>query len=746
MTTTGRYNYPNEAGVRRVIYSMRLLRLVVSNFMIFGDADVDLSSNGLTSIVGEHASDKRRSNGSGKSAFLEAIRFALFDQTRGKSKQGVIRDGCKACSVELTFEHGTGRQFRVKRSRTSTGLSTAHLWIDGKNAGNKVRVVNGVIASQLGLDADLFDLIYFFKQGDQFGFAEANPSDRKSILSKVFKMRQMEQCADKAKEYKRECSDQSSRLWGMQHSAKEELDGSPSHDDLRNNSLDASAALANIQQLKEARRESLDELKSSSDEARYFQSYFAALSGGGDNKMATMKMAIVDLDKLRKQKSRKLVQLNDLASSSRDTYEKLSELTVKPTGDIEDMKVDRARLNDDLKVFTAKLISAKADLSSCTSRINAMTGQQDCCPTCGHDIDATSFSEIVSSLRDTSESLVDFVRDLERNIDVIESNIGVAIRGIKEHEQYVFTILASESAMSNVQVHEDRLHECNIDIDKIDSDRKSIVSELYRLSKSDISDYASLAHTFAENTSSLAMRCIVEASDSLGTKLTELSVASNTADIQLRDNVCRQQKLAEYVADTEAADKDLLVATALSDAFGKDGIQALVIENALGAIEQFANEMLQQMQTKFVVEMKTQRQTKAGDDKESLDIIIYDGVGVRPFESYSGGERTLINIALRLSLSKAISSLHGVSMGCLFMDEVFGALDEVNREEVVKILSFLSRSFTQTFVVSHTDQVKDVIDSSVVIRRYDDWSDIRIPDVRRKETSSSSSQEPTVAT
>ena len=85
-------------------------------------------------------------------------------------------------------------------------------------------------------------------------------------------------------------------------------------------------------------------------------------------------------------------------------------------------------------------------------------------------------------------------------------------------------------------------------------------------------------------------------------------------------------------------------------------------------------------------------------------------------------------------------------MGCLFMDEVFGALDEVNREEVVKILSFLSRSFTQTFVVSHTDQVKDVIDSSVVIRRYDDWSDIRIPDVRRKETSSSASQEPTVAT
>jgi len=69
---------------------------------------------------------------------------------------------------------------------------------------------------------------------------------------------------------------------------------------------------------------------------------------------------------------------------------------------------------------------------------------------------------------------------------------------------------------------------------------------------------------------------------------------------------------------------------------------------------------------------------------------------------------------------------------------VFGALDEVNREEVVKVLSFLSRSFAQVLVVSHTDQVKDVIDSGIVIRRYDDWSDIRKTDARGKEASSSS--------
>tara|TARA_Y100001972_G_C7619247_1_gene310524 strand:+ start:83 stop:616 length:534 start_codon:yes stop_codon:yes gene_type:complete len=177
----------------------------------------------------------------------------------------------------------------------------------------------------------------------------------------------------------------------------------------------------------------------------------------------------------------------------------------------------------------------------------------------------------------------------------------------------------------------------------------------------------------------------------------------------------------------------------LTEAFGKDGIQALIIENALGAIEKFANDMLDHMQTRFVIELKTQKQTKSGEDKESLDILIYDGSGMRPFESYSGGERTLINLAIRLALSKAISALHGVSMQSLFMDEVFGALDEVNREEVVKVLSFLSRSFSQVLVVSHTDQVKDVIDSGIVIRRYDGWSEVTKTDGRGKEPTSSSS-------
>jgi exonuclease SbcC len=706
--------------------------------MIFGECDVDLSSNGLTSIIGEHVSDRRRSNGSGKSAFLEAIRFALFDQTRGKSKQGVIRDGCSSCSVDLTFEHGSGRTFRVHRSRNASGVSKAQLWIDGKNAGDKVRIVNSVIASQLGVDADLFDLIYFFKQGDQFGFAEANPSDRKSILSKVFKMRHLEQCADRTREYKRECQDQSSKLWGMQHSTREMIDSQPSYEDLLNQSLDASADLANVQQLKIAKQQALQDLRCSADEARQYQSYFAALSGGSENKIIAMKIAIDDLDKLRSDKEEKLLKLAESASVSRDNYEKLSERAAKPTGDIEDLKVSRNGLSNDLKVFTAKLIAAKADKESCATKLRLMTGQAEC-PTCGHEIDNESFGRISSSIHDTVESLTDFIHDLERNVDLVESEIGSVTRSMKQHEQYAFGILASESAMGSMQLHEDRLHECKIDIDKIDADRKCLTDELERLSMSDVSNCASMAQAFGDNISSMAKRCIIEASDSLGEQISEMGIALNTADINLESCIRNESKLAEYVAATEVADRNLSVATTLSEAFGKDGIQALVIENALGSIEQFANEILQQMQTKFVVEMKTQKRTKTGNDKESLDIIIYDGVGVRPFESYSGGERTLINLALRLALSKAISSLHGVSMGSLFMDEVFGALDEVNREEVVKILSFLSRSFSQTFVVSHTDQVKDIIDSSVIIRRHNDWSDIRKTDGRGKETSSSSS-------
>jgi exonuclease SbcC len=186
--------------------------------------------------------------------------------------------------------------------------------------------------------------------------------------------------------------------------------------------------------------------------------------------------------------------------------------------------------------------------------------------------------------------------------------------------------------------------------------------------------------------------------------------------------------IAKGEVDLKAADRKVSINEALVDVFGKNGLQAILVENLVGVIQQFANDILAQMQTRFEVALKTQKQTQAGEARETLDIAVYDNGAERMFETYSGGERTLINLALRLALSRIVSGLHGVVMQSLFLDEILAALDEMNRTEAIKVVTFLAKSFQQTFVISHTNEVKDVIGGQIFVERFEDHSTVSIHD------------------
>ena len=81
----------------------------------------------------------------------------------------------------------------------------------------------------------------------------------------------------------------------------------------------------------------------------------------------------------------------------------------------------------------------------------------------------------------------------------------------------------------------------------------------------------------------------------------------------------------------------------LNQAFGKNGIQALTIENILPQLEAEANQILARLTgNQFHVQFLTQRASKGTSKKktkliDTLDILIADAGGTRPYETYSGG-------------------------------------------------------------------------------------------------------------
>ncbi len=146
----------------------------------------------------------------------------------------------------------------------------------------------------------------------------------------------------------------------------------------------------------------------------------------------------------------------------------------------------------------------------------------------------------------------------------------------------------------------------------------------------------------------------------------------------------------------------------LATTFGKDGIQALLIEEALPEIEQEANALLNQLtNNQSHIFIESLRDLQKGGTKETLDIKISDAQGIRPYELFSGGEAFRIDFALRIAISKLLARRAGTSLQTLIIDEGFGSQDEEGLAYIMDALHKIQDNFSKIIIVSHLTSMKD---------------------------------------
>jgi exonuclease SbcC len=147
---------------------------------------------------------------------------------------------------------------------------------------------------------------------------------------------------------------------------------------------------------------------------------------------------------------------------------------------------------------------------------------------------------------------------------------------------------------------------------------------------------------------------------------------------------------------------------AIATATGKDGIQALLIQDILPEIEQEANELLAKLtDNQAQIFIESLRDLKKGGAKETLDINISDTMGIRPYEMFSGGEAFRIDFALRIALSKMLARRAGTSLQTLIIDEGFGSQDEEGLVHIMDALYRIQDDFAKVIIVSHLTSMKD---------------------------------------
>ncbi len=106
---------------------------------------------------------------------------------------------------------------------------------------------------------------------------------------------------------------------------------------------------------------------------------------------------------------------------------------------------------------------------------------------------------------------------------------------------------------------------------------------------------------------------------------------------------------------------------------------------------------------------------------ENYEMLIDDQGETYPVRRFSGGETDLANLGLRLAISGVIADRTGAPpINLLILDEIFGSLDPDRKRSVMTAMSRLSGQFSQIFLITHIEDVKDMMGHVIKVEEQED--------------------------
>jgi exonuclease SbcC len=192
----------------------------------------------------------------------------------------------------------------------------------------------------------------------------------------------------------------------------------------------------------------------------------------------------------------------------------------------------------------------------------------------------------------------------------------------------------------------------------------------------------------------------------------------------------QRERYKDLLAEASEIRKDIDRLKQLEKAFGKDGVPALLIEQALPELQENADDILKRLtndaMTVYFATQRDYKDSKRKDKQDTLDILISDGGSTRDYETYSGGEAFRINFAIRLALSHVLAHRAGARLQTLVIDEGFGNQDAEGRDKLIQAINEVSNDFAKVLVITHLDELKDIFSTRIEVSKTLEGSEVRV--------------------
>lgn len=209
---------------------MKFLEVTMRNFLVYEkEQKVELDKQGLVAVQGVNKdSNGFRSNGAGKSSFLEAIIYCLYGKlSDGKTGDSVINNKV-GNNMKVTFTFSIkDNVYRIERYRKDKDFKNKTLLFlnDKEITKSSVKLTNEAIEEITHLKLETLLNSIMFGLGNKVKFTEATDKDKKEILEGIANISIYKQAYDVAKEELDEVKDKINNLTNQSQVIQTRLDG-----------------------------------------------------------------------------------------------------------------------------------------------------------------------------------------------------------------------------------------------------------------------------------------------------------------------------------------------------------------------------------------------------------------------------------------------------------------------------------------------------------------------------------------
>ena len=789
---------------------MHLRSLALRNYRVYRSVDLEFP-DGLIGIYGP--------NGSGKSTLIEALRWALYGDSRTDKWELRTAGVGDDVRVELVFEH-EGNTFDVRRRLKGRNLTPeVEVFLNGQLAAQSVREANAYLARVVGMDQRAFLASVCAQQKELTAFATMVPADRRKLVLDLLGVSPVERALANVREQGRDAKTAASGARaGLPDLAELETAAAAAGEELRRAEqaeaeaaaaeAGAAAALTAAEQATGAAEQAakaLEELRAKAglaraaadghrQEAERHEARAAEADRLGPEieaaaaRVAALATAAAPLEALEQAREQAAARANlvtalEEARGRQRTSERAlrkAEADAEGGAGLVAARVEAEQTLTDLDEQLATARERHAQLSeaagAAANRLEVATRAGSAaadldpdapCPTCGqplgaahaelrrrHDEELAAASAAHAAAAEARQQAIAAGKALaERRAAlaaILEQARAAETRAAKATALVEAAGAALEQNLADVAARQLALDQAPDP--GFDPDAWARARQAAQAGQEAALALAGLERRVAQADAErgLAKQALARAdqADARAAALDAEAAAIGPADAVLAE--ARERQKAASAAATTAHGARSAAAQALAGARRLDqahqaaleagraqhervaGLeeQAAYLQRLADLVAGFRLHLVSRLGRRLSVEsaalfaeLTDHEYQDLVVDPENYAIRIADAGTEYELSRFSGSENDLASLSLRVAVSLVIAESAG-ELGLLVLDEVLGALDRERRERMLEALTRLQGRFRQVLLVTHNDEVKDLLPAAIEVRKGPDRTSV----------------------